>query len=41
MFKKLLLVAVVLALAIPLAVPATAQDDKPMIGFLPGVRDPF
>lgn len=41
MFKKLLLVAVVLALAIPLAVPATAQDDKPMIGFLPGVLDPF
>lgn len=41
MFKKLLLVAVVLALAIPLAVPATAQDDKPKIGFLPGVVDPF
>ncbi|MGQ9850614.1 MAG: ABC transporter substrate-binding protein [Aggregatilineaceae bacterium] len=41
MFKKLLLVVVVLALAIPLAVPATAQDDKPKIGFLPGVVDPF
>lgn len=41
MFKKLLLVAIVLVLAIPLAVPATAQDDKPKIGFLPGVVDPF
>jgi ribose transport system substrate-binding protein len=41
MYKKLLLVVVVLALAIPLAVPATAQDDKPKIGFLPGVLDPF
>lgn len=42
MFKKSLLVLVVLMLALPLAVPTTvAQDDKPMIGFLPGVLDPF
>lgn len=41
MFKKLLLVGVVLALAIPLAMPTAAQDDKPKIGFLPGVLDPF
>jgi len=41
MFKKLLLVAVVFALALPLAIPTAAQDDKPKIGFLPGVIDPF
>ncbi len=43
MFKKLVLVAIVVVLALPLAVPfsATAQDDLPKIGFLPGVVDPF
>jgi ribose transport system substrate-binding protein len=47
MFKKLLpvffCVVFVVALAAPLAAsaPAKAQDDKPKIGFLPGVVDPF
>jgi len=41
MFKKLLLIAVVAALAIPLVTPTAAQEDKPKIGFLPGVVDPF
>jgi ribose transport system substrate-binding protein len=41
-FKKLLLVCLVAMLALPLVTPtATAQDDKPKIGFLPGVVDPF
>jgi ribose transport system substrate-binding protein len=43
MLKKVLLVLVVLALALPLAVPTAAQEtkEKPKIGFLPGVVDPF
>jgi len=42
MFKKFFLLVVVLALALPLMVPSVgAQDEKPKIGFLPGVVDPF
>jgi len=43
MSKKLLMVALVLLLAVPLVAPVSviAQDDKPVIGFLPGVLDPF
>ncbi|MBI5957213.1 MAG: substrate-binding domain-containing protein [Chloroflexi bacterium] len=41
MLKKVLLVLVVVALAIPLAAPSAAQEEKPKIGFLPGVVDPF
>lgn len=43
MSKKFLLLALVVLLALPLVVPvtATAQDDLPKIGFLPGVVDPF
>jgi ribose transport system substrate-binding protein len=48
MFKKLLpiffCIVFVVALAAPLgasSAPAMAQDDKPKIGFLPGVLDPF
>ncbi|GAB4453377.1 MAG: ABC transporter substrate-binding protein [Anaerolineae bacterium] len=40
MTKKLLAILVVALLAISL-VPATGQEDKPKIGFLPGVVDPF
>jgi ribose transport system substrate-binding protein len=42
MFKKLLLVCIVVMVALPMVAPtATAQNDKPKIGFLPGVVDPF
>lgn len=46
MIKKLLpvlfsIVFVVSVVAPLTASPATAQDDKPVIGFLPGVLDPF
>jgi ribose transport system substrate-binding protein len=41
MFKKLLLVAVIVVLALPLVAPTAAQEDKPKIGFLPGIVDPF
>lgn len=43
MFKKLLLLAVVVVLAVPLVAPVQAQEgeDLPKIGFLPGVVDPF
>ncbi len=43
MLKKLLLLAVIVVLALPLVAPVQAQDgeDLPKIGFLPGVVDPF
>ncbi|NWG76694.1 MAG: hypothetical protein HXY24_19165 [Rubrivivax sp.] len=41
MFRKLVLVTLVVMLAIPLVTPTAAQEDKPKIGFLPGIVDPF
>jgi ribose transport system substrate-binding protein len=41
MSKKLVLVLVVALLALSLIPYAVAQDDRPTIGFLPGVVDPF
>jgi hypothetical protein len=42
MLKKSFLLVIVVALALPLMVPSVgAQDEKPKIGFLPGVVDPF
>jgi ribose transport system substrate-binding protein len=41
MFKKLVLVAIVALMVVPLAAPTAAQEAKPKIGFLPGVLDPF
>jgi ribose transport system substrate-binding protein len=41
MFKKLLLITIVAVLVVPLVTPTAAQEDKPKIGFLPGVVDPF
>lgn len=42
MLKKSMLLVIVVLLAFPmLGTPAAAQDDLPVIGFLPGVVDPF